>query len=62
VNHHHLVAKADGGTDDECNLITLCFSRHGYELGALVDFLDVTPEARQVRRRSRTFVPAFRRW
>ena len=28
LQHHHLVTKAEGGTDDPTNLITLCWSCH----------------------------------
>jgi HNH endonuclease/Helix-turn-helix domain of resolvase len=29
LHHHHLVARVNGGTDDETNLITLCRECHG---------------------------------
>ena len=29
LNHHHLVPRGAGGTDDEANLITLCRECHG---------------------------------
>jgi HNH endonuclease len=29
LHHHHLVPKAEGGSDDETNLITLCEACHG---------------------------------
>jgi len=29
LQHHHLVPRANGGTDDETNLITLCVGCHG---------------------------------
>jgi hypothetical protein len=29
LNHHHLVPRAAGGSDDESNLITLCRECHG---------------------------------
>jgi hypothetical protein len=29
LEHHHLVPREDGGTDDETNLVTLCCECHG---------------------------------
>ena len=29
LHHHHLVARADGGSDGDTNLITLCAECHG---------------------------------
>jgi len=28
LEHHHIIPKADGGTDDETNLLTLCSEHH----------------------------------
>ena len=28
LEHHHIIPKADGGTDDETNLLTLCSKHH----------------------------------
>jgi DNA invertase Pin-like site-specific DNA recombinase len=29
LEYHHLIPKSEGGTDDETNLLTLCFQCHG---------------------------------
>ena len=29
IEHHHLVPKSEGGSDDETNLLSLCFECHG---------------------------------
>lgn len=29
LEHHHLIPRSDGGSDDEHNLITLCYTCHG---------------------------------
>tara|TARA_B100000085_G_C18129462_1_gene344626 strand:- start:26 stop:433 length:408 start_codon:yes stop_codon:yes gene_type:complete len=28
LEHHHIISKADGGTDDETNFLTLCSKHH----------------------------------
>ena len=29
LEHHHLTPRSDGGTDEENNLVTLCYACHG---------------------------------
>jgi hypothetical protein len=35
LEHHHLVPRSRGGTDDETNLVTLCRACHGKAHGAV---------------------------
>ena len=53
LEHHHLVPRSEGGTDDETNLITLCSPCHGKAHGIVRKDLSKLTKAGLARAKAR---------